>query len=203
MQKAIYLILMFDVKQIITIYLNLNNMKYYIILLVVIFSISYSCNKAFDEYGYYGVGSALFNNQMFDGKTRILYENGFCKPDSCISIKVDNEDGEGLMQGRIILSFVPLKTGKFELEPDSSVLSDHLYQVTYVVGVDDLFFGTYHIYQKDTSNWIIINKFNLQTGDVNGSFQATVVRSPNWLSVGQKPDTIRFSNGKFYGKIYK
>ena len=175
-------------------------MKYCIILLALIL---YSCSKTFDDYGYYGEGSAMLNNLIFEGKTKTVYNVGFCYPDSCLAIIINNNYGIGLKQGDILINFLPRKIGKFELRPEVSEVSDHLYQFSYWVMNGDEFIGSYHIYDKDTSNWVIINKLNFKTGEVSGSFQAKVERDPYWQSLGYPLDTIIFKNGKFYGKVNK
>lgn len=176
-------------------------MKFYKSFLFIFFLLTISCSKTFDENGFYGEGSANLNKLMFSGSTRIAYNDEFCLPDTCISIQIKGDNIKG--GGTIVMNFIPQKLGKFALDPEFIEPEDHLYQFSYYQGADDVLSGSYHIYEIDTSNWIIINKINFKTGDVKGRFQATVIKDKFWLPPNYIPDTLRFTNGEFYGRIFK
>ena len=66
----------------------------------------------------------------------------------------------------------------------------------------DVAIAGYHVFEQNPDNYIEITELDLKTGDIKGNFQAAVVRDSFWTPAGTIPDTIRFTNGVFSGKIY-
>ncbi len=176
------------------------------ILLLLFFVCIFSCGKdgVFDQYGNYGEGSAQLNGVPFEGSVGTYGANNYCPPDTCVTIKIVYKNKEGFNRGDITIERVQLKTGKFQIyfSPKFPFEKGN-YAITYSEQTDDgdVFSALYQTYQADTSNWVNIKKLNLKSGDIEGAFQATVIRNKVWVLPGGIQDTIKISDGKFFGKI--
>jgi hypothetical protein len=165
----------------------------------------YTCKKEpiFDEYGFSGEGTAMLNGTPWKGVAGIFPTSVFCKPDTCIAIKLLYYEADAL-RGDITINHIPLSTGKKTL----NYIWPRYAQINNKIGYGeftsdgDVITGSYYVYEQNDANFVDITELNLETGDVRGSFQAVVVRDSFWTADGAIPDTIRITNGSFYGKIY-
>ena len=175
-------------------------------ILLIVFC---TCTKDdnFDADGNYGEGTALLNGIQFKGVANTFYsDKAFCKPDTCIAMHFKYKNKEGFLRGIITMSNIPLLKGKFILGY-SKTPSIHDYHYTFSYSEleegGDVLTGIYFIYEFNPENFLNVQKLDLLTGDIEGTFQATVVRSPEFTISGSVQDTIVISNGLFHGKIYR
>ncbi len=184
----------------------MNNMKKFPILSLLFFVCIFSCGKenVFDKYGTYGEGSALLNGISYTGTVGTLVSFNICKPDTCIGINILHQNKYGEARETITFSIVPLKVGKFLIPysiPGELDYSNYRFSYSRFAEDGDVIAGFYKTYQPDTANWVNFKKLDLKTGDFEATFQATVVSAENFTPLGAIPDTIRITNGKFFGKI--
>lgn len=181
----------------------MKRLLYFLMLLA--FVIGCTKDSIFDEYGYYGNGYAKLNGKDWTGKTGVFIKTFFCTADDpCVAIKLLYYNEQGALRGDLTFNFIPLKTGKFSLNYVWPVWEDIQYKLGYytLTSDGDVLTGSYHVFEQNDENYIEITDLNLETGYIKGSFQALVVRDSFWLPPGYLPDTIRITNGSFYGKIY-
>ena len=177
-------------------------MKKYILCLFVL--LVFACQKEapiFDKLGFYGEGSATLNGTAWKGKTGVFKSRSYCAPDTCISIFILHYNEANELRGKVLVDQVPLKKGKFQLNPIEPSFLDTLYRFTYSEFAydGDVVTGRYKLAYPDSSYYINIQELNKQTGDISGKFRAKVVRDTSFI--GSVPDTIDIENGSFYGKI--
>ena len=170
-----------------------------------------TCRKdhIFDEHGFYGEGTALMNGVPWSGKTGVFFKTGvwadFCYPDTCVAIHLFHRNQNGELRGKLTLNHVPLRTGKQTLNYTWPLSKDVLCQLSYSIFTSDgdVIIGDYSVFEQNDDNYLDITELNLKTGAINGKFQATVVRDSFWTFPGHQPDTIRITDGTFWGRIYK
>lgn len=176
-------------------------MKYiiYAILLVLI----YSCEKnaTFDELGFFGEGLAKLNGKDWKGKTGVFKSRNYCAPDTCIGILIYKYNEFGELRGKILIDYVSLKIGRFQLNPIEPFYLDTFNRITYseFVSDGDVVSGTYILKNPKPDYYIEINELNKQNGNIRGSFRAQVVRDTSFI--GKFPDTINIEEGSFYGRV--
>ena len=178
-----------------------NLVRFFFVALLVI-----ACKKdfVFDEYGYYGEGTAYLNGQPWSGLTGIFPTKNYCEPDTCIGVKLLYYNQNGALRGDITIDDIPLVVGKHTLNYIWPTWEDIAYRLIYTkfTSDGDVVTGTYHVFEQSNDNFLNITEINVRTGDIKGGFQAVVVRDSLWTPLGQKPDTIKITDGSFYGKIY-
>lgn len=164
------------------------------------------CQKEsiFDEYGFYGEGTAWLNGNPWNGITGVFRAKRFCEPDTCVAVKLLYINQSGALRGDITLDFIPLQTGKYALGYTSPTWEDVRYKLTYSTWASDgdVLTGIYDIFEQNDENYVEITELNRKTGDIKGRFQAVVVRDSLWTLSGATPDTIRITDGSFYGRIF-
>ena len=165
-----------------------------------------SCQKEdiFDQYGSYGEGTAQLNGISYKGKVTTIFDVNRCKPDTCLGINILRRNQSGEARAYISINRVLLKIGKFLIPyVIPGVLNHENYELAYAEFTDDgdVPTGYYLTCQADTANWVNIKKLDIKTGDFEGTFQATVVRTESYTPIGAIPDTIRITEGNFFGKI--
>jgi hypothetical protein len=162
-------------------------------------------DSIFDEYGFYGEGTAKMNGQTWGGKAGIFPSTDWCKTDTCIAIKILRSNSEGFLRNDLTFDHIPLKKGRKTFNYRWSVYKDALYKLTYSEwGSDgDVITGGYYVYEQNDENFLEITHLDLKTGDIRGIFQATVVRGSSWTPLGRQSDTIRIRDDSFYGKIFR
>ncbi len=181
----------------------MKRLIYFLMLLGLV--IGCTKDSIFDEYGFYGHGYAKLNGKDWNGKTGVFPKKFFCGPtDSCVAIKMHYLNEHGALRGDLTFDFVPLTTGKFTLNYVWPTYEDIRYKIIYskYISDGDVITGGYHVFEQNDENYIEITGLNLEKGDISGSFQAVVVRDSFWVPQGYLPDTIRITEGSFYGKIY-
>ena len=184
----------------------MNTMKKSPIFSLLLFFCIFSCQKEdiFDQYGSYGEGTAQLNGISYKGKVTTIFDVTRCKPDTCLGINLLRRNQSGEARAYISIDRIPLKIGKFLIPYTLVGVDNHKnYEMSYAEFSDDgdVPTGNYKTYQADTTNWVYIKKLDVKTGDIEGTFQATVVRTESYTPIGAIPDTIRIIDGKFFGKI--
>lgn len=174
------------------------------ILAICIFCTNCTKESIFDQKGYFGQGTALLNNNPYSGNVGVFFNTYQCFPDTCITLKIVYSNQFGEKRKDITIGKMPLKTGKFQINysPFSPFVYGY-YTMTYSELSDegDVLTGLYRPYQLDTANWINIRKLDVKTGDIEGEFQASVLRSPGLTPSGEIQETVKIKEGKFFGKI--
>lgn len=181
-------------------------MKKLPIFSLLFFICIFSCQKedVFDQYGSYGEGTAQLNGIAYKGKVTTIFDVIRYKPDTCLGINILRRNQSGEARAYISIDRIPLKIGKFLIPYTLVGVENHKkYELSYAefTGDGDEATGNYRTYQADTTNWVNIKKLDVKTGDIEGSFQATVVRMKSYTPLGAIPDTIRITEGNFFGKI--
>ena len=184
-----------------------------IIILFVILGIS-SCKKdsVFDDFGFYGEGTALVNKVEWKGKTGIFPKNNplfnNCLPDTCFSLLIINENKYDGTTNNILIDRFFLKVGKFQFnkqryDPIAQMYIDTTFSFSYGTSIagGEIVTGLYRLVKTDINNYFEIKEFNKFTGDIKGSFKARVVRDLFSTASGAIPDSLDIENGSFYGKI--
>lgn len=181
-------------------------MKKLLVLVLLVLALS-TCRKeeGFDEYGFFGEGTAYLNGAAWSGKTGVFFTDVFCAPDSCIGIKLLYRNKNGYLRGDITLNHVPLQVGRQTLNYAWPVSQDVYCALSYSTWADDgdIVTGDYSVFEQNDSNYLEILELNLKTGDISGRFQAAVARHEFWTPAGQVPDTIRITEGVFRGRIFR
>jgi len=165
-----------------------------------------TCQKdVFDEHGFYGEGRAKLNGLDWTGKTGVFFTDVFCQPDSCIAINLYHRNEGGALRGKLTLNHVPLRTGRQTLNYTWPLSTDVPCQLSYSLFTSDgdVIIGDYSVIEQTDDNYLDITVLNLVAGDISGKFQATVVRDSFWTFAGHQPDTIRITEGTFWGKIFR
>ncbi len=185
-------------------------MKKFIILLIFAFT---ACEKddIFDDIGFYGEGTALLNGVEWKGKTGVfaLLDSKLknCLPDTCIGVLIQHYNNANELRSKILIDFVPLKLGKFQLNLKPNKFDqfgfqlDTTFQFSYheYTSDGDVVTGYYKLINSDPDYYLNVQELNRHTGDIRGIFRARVVRDTSFI--GTFPDTITIENGSFYGKI--
>jgi hypothetical protein len=170
---------------------------------VVLFLLIYSCAKdnIFDEIGFFGEGNAKLNGEIWKGKTGVFKSRNYCTPDTCIGILLYKYNAFGELRGKILIDYVSLKIGKFQLNPIEPFYLDTFNRISYseFTSDGDVVTGTYILKNPSPDYYIEIKELNKQNGDIRGSFRAKVVRDTSFI--GKFPDTINIEDGNFYGRI--
>ena len=99
---------------------------------------------------------------------------------------------------------IPLKLGRHTFNYVWPFYEEIENRLTYSEwGADgDVITGVYHVFEQNDDNYVELTEVDLRNGDVRGNFQAVVVRDSILTPAGYQPDTIRITDGSFYGKIY-
>lgn len=170
-------------------------------LTMAVFFVHCKKESDFDEFGYSGKGTALLNRMYWSGSSYFFPNASTCAPDTCITIGFHYFEN-GYVCGNISIQYVPLSVGKKKLgyAPNFEKVNNKFLYSTIEGG--DLVTGIYQIYEESEDNFVDITAYNAETGDIKGSFQATVVMISAFTPQGAVPDTIRITNGDFYGKVY-
>jgi len=173
-----------------------------VIILILILAVS-SCEKddIFDGIGFYGEGTAILNGVGWNGKTGVFPSKNYCAPDTCIGILIQKYNDIGELRGKILIDYVSLKVGKFQLNPIEPWYLDTFYRISYheFTADGDVITGDYSLKLSDPNYYLEILELNRHTGDIRGKFSAKVVRDTAFI--GSFPDTITIKDGNFYGKI--
>lgn len=184
-------------------------MKYarysFICLVLLLFVVACKKDSIFDEYGFYGEGSAMLNGKPWKGITGVFPKKNFCSPgDTCLAISLLYYNDHGALRSIITFDVIPLNLGKHTINYVWPTWEEIEYRLIYSEYVfdGDVTTGGYHVYEQNDANYLNLTELNVQTGDVRGEFQAVVVRDSMWTPAGYAPDTIRITDGSFYGKIY-
>lgn len=182
----------------------MKNLPFY--FLPVFLLVACKNEHVFDENGFYGEGTALFNGNPWSGETGVFIAKHFCSPtDTCYSIKLLHYNQKGELRGDITFDLIPLELGRHTFNytwPTWKEVKNRLNYSTWASD-GDVTTGGYHVYEQNDDNYVELTEVNLLTGEVRGNFQAVVVRDTFWTPTGLQPDTIRISDGSFYGKIYQ
>ncbi len=101
----------------------------------------------------------------------------------------------------MLLHKVPLKLGRFQLNPIEPSFLDTFYRISYseFSSDGDVVTGGYSLKDPDSTYFLEILELNKHSGDIRGKFRTKVVRDTAFI--GTIPDTITIENGNFYGKI--
>jgi hypothetical protein len=177
-----------------------------IMILLFIGLLPFSCryDSVFDEQGFSGEGSAIKNGVYWGTKLLVVPKNNFCNPDTCIAIHLRSYNENGTPTSYLNIDFVEPKVGKRTLNYTASIFERIDHKVDYGVFSSEghVAIGGYHVFEQTSRNYVEITQINLETGYIKGVFQMDVVRDSFWTPSGSIPDTIRFTNGKFEGRIY-
>lgn len=166
-----------------------------------------TCNKdnVFDKYGSYGEGSAEVNDRAWSGTCRTT-SSSLCYCDaleSCISVEISQYAKDGLLLSVINFSRITPEKGIRPLNYIYPSWERTCDQMSCAERDDDVLLGMYSVHEQSDSNYLEITDLNLETGNIKGTFQATLIRDSSWVKPGQTADTLRIRNGSFYGKIYR
>ncbi|MFN8331239.1 MAG: hypothetical protein U0T81_08480 [Saprospiraceae bacterium] len=149
-------------------------------IIVFLLLIIGSCYKdVFDKDGFYGNCKAKVNGIQWNGNCLVIKAVPACSPDSCISLSFWNFDKNDNLISKIGIQQVQLKKGKFLLnnfEPWFKNTDYHFLYSEYEIA-NERFKNAYQIYGPDSSNFLEITDLDLSTGNINGKFQARVVRN--------------------------
>lgn len=184
-----------------------NTYFFYILLSCLSFT---NCKKTVEEpiiTPYSGEATALKDGEVWTGEPYVI----FLKPHEkllSVSIHVFNEVGF-LRQSLGFYKFPP-QTGLYLLRNTSTMKEDSLVGAGYntLLFDGDVIGGHWDILETE-DNQLEIEEVNLETGDVRGTFQVTMVLDSTirnlYLEELESPlpyeDTIRFTNGTFFTKI--
>lgn len=184
------------------------NIYLFYFLLLGLFLIN--CKKTVEEpiiTPYSGEATALKDGDVWSGELYAI----FLKPKEellSVSIEVFNEVGF-LRQSLGFYKFPP-QTGLYPLRNTSTMKEDSLVGAVYstLLFDGDVLGGIWYLLETE-DNQLEIEEVNLETGDVRGTFQVTMVLDSTirnlYLEELESPlpyeDTIRFTNGRFFTKI--
>ncbi len=109
-------------------------------------------------------------------------------------------DSFGAIEEDLDIFKIPYDTGKYYLHQTNGVTDDSLVGANLLVFLEgDQLIGGWGIPEEpDSSNYVHITFYDECTREVEGTFNCTLVG--NTID-GTGPDTIRFTDGRFEGKI--
>jgi len=147
--------------------------------------------------GYWGTASA-----QKGGKAWVA--NPFCRIDlidgKTLSISLDSFWNGDYLVETLVFYKIPPAPGTHEVVQWSAAkdgkVGSHL-----AYWDDDVALGLYDILEREGANRLIIDSYDTASGELKGTFDLDFIVShrpyPN------APDTIRFREGKFHGRIHK
>ena len=160
-------------------------------LFLISFLIFTACNK---EYKIQDIGSwsnkeniisGERNNQKWEGNLSMGASGG-----ETISFLAFKKDLDSVIIERILISRIPIKTGKQKLE--NEIYNYNKIFAFYAKGYDDQF-NSYYLDTTKT-NTIDFTAINLQDGIITGNLDATFLY---YYSLDRITDTVRFKNMEF------
>jgi hypothetical protein len=175
------------------------------LIYIAFFSIFWACKKeeTFDEFGFLGEGQALVNGVEWKAKAGATsaISTVYCQDTCLIGIVLENLDSDGILRSKIVLNFFEKEEGRTICNYVKPTWTRAKNKITYYAQSDDVFTGAYYITKKDSSNFLEITKLDEKTWDIEGNFEATVVRDSLFTPKGFAPDTIKIRNGFFRSRV--
>lgn len=174
-------------------------MKPYFFQIFIVFLILFGCDKDIieDKHPEWSKVTALKNGIAWESKAVAFIEISETRTLLSIPANVHNEDGfwrEGLSFGNI-----DLLVGKHII---LGSITDTLYARYTTLMADGDVVEDRFIVCEDVENFIDIQNLDMDKMEMTGIFQVTFVRDINDpVTNPSLPDTIRFTEGKFYLKI--
>jgi hypothetical protein len=108
------------------------------IICLFISCLLFACNKdIFDSDGYYGTGTITMNTQTLTAKLRVVGDDRFCLPDTCINISVDSFSSDGILRTSCSIYGIPAKVGRYALKPDGVVGGSGQLKLVFSIYVGD------------------------------------------------------------------
>lgn len=117
-----------------------------------------------------------------------------------INIELDSFLNGYYLTETLFFEGVPPKTGtykvlKWTFPKDGNLNADLTYSDA------DLALGDYDILETDSTNYLTLSSYDTLSKEIKGSFNLTFIVHKRPYS--NAPDTIRFRDGKFHGKLIK
>lgn len=176
-------------------------MKTYIYTLfsLVIF---FSCEKANNgetpkfSPNYWGEATAQKNGSLWQA-------DPVCRMDivdsATMKIQLDSFVDGSFLKESLVFKEVPPIVGNYDVfrktEDEDGKVHAYLYYWQ-----SDVPLGVYHVLEGST-NRLVLESFDNTSKEIKGSFDLTLIVDHRPYPTA--PDTIRFTNGKFHGRLYK
>jgi hypothetical protein len=146
---------------------------------------------------YWGEASAQKNGQLWtanpacyisiiDGKT--------------INLQLDSFFAEYYLKEALHFSGIPFDTGTYEVAR-LDITQDENVEASHGYFDDDVSIGAYQILETDGSNFLVLESYDILSKEIKRKFDLTFIVSKR--PYPGAPDTIRFREGKFHGKLHK
>lgn len=178
-------------------------MRHFILLFFII-TLCNSCKKDQNNAvpttqppNYWGEASAEKNGLSWEA-------NPVCKTDiidsNTINIQLDSFVNGFFLKESLTFHAVPRAAGSYDVfklsEPYDGKTAAYLFYWE-----DDVPLGIYHLIEGDTINHLVLESFDSNTKELKGNFELTFLVEHRPYPTA--PDTIRFTNGRFHGRLYK
>ena len=145
----------------------------------------------------WGEASALKNGQYWVANPICFYD---LIDSQKMSIQLGSFMDRYALTEYLSFSGIPLDTGSYELIPLDITQNEKgmatLSYLNYDVGK-----GACDLLGLDSSNYLVVASYDTLSREIKGRFNLTfIVRKPPYPGA---PDTIRFTDGRFHGKLFK
>jgi hypothetical protein len=176
--------------------------KYIIIISVICIIFSCKPDKIHEPelpIYYMGEGSALKNGQPWTGYSKCFYLDDITDR---IYIQIDSLYFNTYVEQQLTFEEVLLKEGSYPLSPEYRG-QDSITSAVFSYWDEDQYLGEYKILGtgEPNMNYLTIESYDTLTKKIKGKFDLimTVTKRP----YAGAPDTLRLTNGQFFGKVYK
>jgi hypothetical protein len=174
------------------------------IICLFISCLLFACNKdIFDSDGYYGTGTVTMNTQTLTAKLKVVGDDRFCLPDTCINFSVDSFSSDGILRTSYGVWGIPAKVGRYALKPNAVIGGSGQLKLLFSIYVGDgSALTSYGTFEESPEDYVEITKYNPTTGDIEGIFAGRLIQDSFWLPPSMPvSDTLVLENGYFKGKV--
>ncbi len=160
---------------------------------IILFFLGCHKNKACE-----GEGTAFKNGEPWYARSLTTPDKPFS--DDFFAVNLRTFDNLGDVKEKLRFFKIPYKTGTYYLNSTNSLVNDSLFGSNFTTFLEgDQLTGAWGIPEEsDSSNYVHITFYDECTREVEGMFNCTLVGG---TIDGTGPDTIRFTDGRFEGKI--
>ena len=173
-------------------------------LYILIFMTLFSCFGKKEEEpplpeNHWGEASAQVNGAFWEAYP-------ICRTDifdkKSLSIKLDSFINGNYLVESLNLIYVPPVTGVYKAHKLVTATSAQQKPYSVLTMWDyDLPLGQYDLMAGDTTNWVSLDSYDTITKEISGRFELTFVVTKR--PYANYPDTIRFRNGTYHGRLYR
>ncbi len=179
----------------------MSKLQYYssaLLIILCIFSCMDDDSISEPQSIYFGNAEALLNDESWSSEVRSQYS---VLDRNDLNIVLDYYEG-GFLRADFSFRNISLDDRDFQNLAPSLTVDCNKKCAFFGTGFDDQIGDFYDLLVDDSlEDWIIIDSFNNETLEFSGRFQASWTIDTGRPKSDNFPDTLRFENGAFNGKV--